>query len=158
MNKKEKLEQEARNRKSMTALIVSIISIIAVIVVVSMIYAKMKKTESEEINYKKYTQLMKADERFILFIGAASCSHCKTYTKTINRVITDYQIKVYYLDVDKLKEEEYKDLNRSITYSGTPTTVVIEKGKEYEKSKTRIEGNRSYDYTVTKLKNAEFIK
>ncbi len=112
----------------------------------------------KEINYNTLIKMLSNDEEFVLFIGSETCSHCQKYKKTINRVIEDYKIKVYYIDILKLSEEENAYINSHFPYSGTPATLVIKNGAEYERQSCRIEGAKDYDYTVERLKKAGIIK
>lgn len=111
----------------------------------------------KEITLKTLEQKVEKKETFILMIGAASCTHCKGYKSTINEVIKDYNITIYYIDVDKLTETENSRLKKIASYKGTPTTVFLTKGKE-ESTYTRIIGERDYDYVVNKLKKNGYIK
>lgn len=120
-------------------------------------YISLPKTY-KEVTYEEYRELVESNEKFVLFIGSATCSHCTTYKKTINRVIEDYHINVYYIDLSKLDEKQAANINSHFPFGGTPTTIVIQNGEEYERARTRIEGSKNYEYTVEKLKNAKIIK
>ena len=111
-----------------------------------------------EINYKTLVKKIEKKKDFVLFIGSEQCSHCQKYKKTINRVVEDYKIKVYYIDIIKLSEEENAYISAHFPYSGTPATLVIKEGKEYERQACRIEGAKDYNYTVERLKKAGIIK
>lgn len=130
----------------------------AIIIVAFLIYYISLPKEYIQINYNEYKTLVESDEKFVLFIGSSSCSHCTTFKKTINRVVKDYHIKVYYIDINTLEEEEHAHIYSHFPYKGTPTTVVIKDGEEYKRDKTRIKGAASYEETVKKLKNAGIIK
>jgi predicted bacteriocin transport accessory protein len=139
------------------AIIIALLSF-AIIIVGFLIYYVSLPKEYIQITYEEYKQLEESDEKFVLFIGASTCSHCTTYKKTINRVVKDYHIKVYYIDINLLEEEEHAHIYSHFPYSGTPTTVVIKNGKEYKREKTRIKGTASYEETVKKFKTAGIIK
>lgn len=111
----------------------------------------------KEINIETLLKKVDKKETFILFIGAKSCSHCDGYKTTINEVIKDYDITIYYIDVDKLNKEEDSRLKKVAGYTATPTTVFIKKGKE-ESTYMRIIGERDYEYVVNKLHKNGFIK
>ena len=112
----------------------------------------------KEITYEEYRQLVDSGEKFVLFIGSSNCSHCTTYKKTINRVVNDYHIDINYIDLSKLDEKQVANINSHFPFNGTPTTIVIKDGEEYERARTRIEGSKNYEYTIKKLKNAKIIK
>lgn len=111
----------------------------------------------KEINIGTLTEKVKNKETLILFIGAESCSHCVGYKSTINEVIKDYDVTIYYIDVDALTKEENSELKKIANYNGTPTTVFLKNGKE-ESAYMRIVGERDYDYVVNKLYKNGFIE
>ena len=112
----------------------------------------------ETIGYTELVEKIDSNEMFVLFIGSKKCSHCTTYKNTLNRVVSDYQIYVYYIDVSTLTSEEYAYINAHFPFTGTPTTLVIKDGKEYKRQICRIEGAKSYEYTVERLKKAGIIE
>ncbi len=111
----------------------------------------------KEITIETLTKKVEKKETFILMIGAESCTHCAGYKTTINEVIKDYNVTIYYIDVDKLSDKENSKLKKIASYKGTPTTVFIKKGEE-ESTYMRIIGERDYDYVVNKLYKNGFIK
>ena len=111
----------------------------------------------DEISYEKLNTMLENKEDFILFIGAESCSACATYRVTINKVIEEYGIDVKYLDIDKLSDEEYSDLLANFYFTGTPTTIFVENGKEKDTNE-RIEGSQKFSRVVEKLQENGYIK
>lgn len=130
--------------------------LILMIIPILMLCGCSKKTYTE-INYADLKQKIENNEDFILFIGADSCSHCATYKTTLNSVINDYNVDVYYIDIDNLSKKENSYLNALAPYTGTPTTVFIENGKE-ESTYNRIEGAMDYEYVVGKFKKNGYIE
>lgn len=115
------------------------------------------KKEYQEITMETLLKKVEQKESFILFIGATSCTHCTSYKSTINEVVKDYDITIYYIDVDTLNSTQNSTLKSLTPYQGTPTTVFIKNGKE-ESTYQRIIGERDYDYVVNKLKRNGYIK
>lgn len=115
-----------------------------------------KKTYTE-ISYNDLKQKVENKEDFILFIGANSCAHCTSYKTTINSIVNNYNVEVYYIDVDNLSEKEDSYLKALAPYTGTPTTVFIENGKE-KSIYSRVEGNMDYEYVVEKFKKNGYIE
>lgn len=112
----------------------------------------------KEISYNELTEKMDSNEKFVLFIGSNTCSHCNMFKVIVNDVVKDYHVDINYIDIGKLNEEEYAYINSRFPFTGTPTTVVVENGKEYERQTCRIEGSKSYDYVVGRLKKSGIIK
>lgn len=117
-----------------------------------------KFTTYIDASYEDIVNKMENGDKFVLFIGSEKCSHCLKYKKTLNRVISDYNIKIYYIDISKLSETEYAYLNSHFPFTVTPTTVIVDKGTEYKRQSCRIEGAKDYEYTVNRLNNANIIK
>ncbi|MBQ9181728.1 MAG: thioredoxin family protein [Bacilli bacterium] len=117
-----------------------------------------KLTTYKEINYKKLTSKLDNSESFILFIGSSTCSHCDNFKKTINSVIKDYQVEVYYIDISKLSDNEKNLISSKIQFKYTPTTIFIEKGVASSDVTKRIVGEASYDKVVKKLKANGYIE
>lgn len=117
----------------------------------------------EEITYDEYVEMIENEENFILFIGSATCSHCNDYKSKVEKIVRNYQIMIYYIDVNKFTDEQLNKFKTTINFSGTPTTVFIENGKEKTDSKGnvstyRINGNVDYNKLIKKLQKAGYIK
>lgn len=117
----------------------------------------------EEITYNEYVEKVENEESFILFIGSATCSHCNDYKSKVEKIVKDYQIMIYYIDINKFTDEQLNKFKTQINFSGTPTTVFIENGKEKTDSNGnvspyRINGNVDYNKLIKKLQKAGYIK
>ena len=100
-----------------------------------------------EINYDKLYKKMNSYEDYILLIGKDNCQDCKTYEKVIEKIFEEKKIKILYLNINLLNEEE-KLLITSKYYTDrgqiyTPVLLIIENGVV----KQRQIGNKSYDET-----------
>lgn len=113
--------------------------------------------------YRTYTELSfdslqtKLDnkESFVLVIGSNTCSACAMYKKTMEEVIKDYQVEIFYLDNDKLTEEQSSKIYSKYVITGTPTTIFIENGTETS-TYDRL-NNVGYSDVVNKLKKYGII-
>lgn len=110
-----------------------------------------------EIDYQKLMDMYEQKQSFILFIGSTDCTHCDSYKETLNKVIKKYQVSIIYLDISKLSDEEHSKVKSITNFTGTPTTLFIENGEETSMY-DRIDGNRSMDKVVEKLKKKGYIK
>lgn len=100
-----------------------------------------------EINYDKLYKKMNSYEDYILLIGKDNCQACKTFEKVIEKIVEEQKIKILYLNINLLNEEE-KLLITSKYYTDrgqiyTPVLLIIENGVV----KQRQIGNKSYDET-----------
>ena len=147
--------------KSKTFLIVVglFIILLAVGISIFLIFNSKPKTY-KEITYSELEELIDGGDRFILFIGSNSCSHCTVFKVAVNEVVSDYGIIVNYIDVSKLSDEEYAYLNSHLSFSATPTTILIDSGDEAVEDRvlTKIRGSKSYSEFTALLEKYEFIE
>ncbi len=147
--------------KSKTFLIIaSVLVLTALALIVNNFILNPKLKTYKEINYEQLKELMDSDERFILFIGSKTCSHCIIFQGTVNSVVSKYNIVINYIDVSQLKETEYAYLNSRLSFSGTPTTVLVDKGTLSVEKRvlTKVKGSKSIEEFTKVLKNYNFIK
>lgn len=117
------------------------------------------KNRFRDISYKEYKEEISRDDYTIVFLGRPNCSHCISYKPLINQVLENYHLNGLYLDVNKLKENEFTELRSSINalrneYNDegepvipTPTTIIFKSGEELES----ISSNIGYDGFVNML-------
>ena len=118
---------------------------------------KKKMTTYEEITYSEFQEKIKNKESFILFVGSKTCSACDRYKVTLNEIIKDYQVKVYYIDIANFDINEQREFLTIINFSSTPTTVFITNGEE-KTVYNRIVGALPYSKIEKKLEKAGYIK
>ena len=88
--------------------------------------------ELEMITIDEYEKLLN-EEKFIVIIGKTGCGYCDKYKPVVNKVIGEYNINIYYIDISTFSEEDYKRLYQSTSLFddqqwGTPTTLLFERG------------------------------
>lgn len=104
----------------------------------------------EQIDEWKYNNILSKKEDVIIVVGQLNCSYTDQYEeKVLSKIINDYSITVYRLDIDEVSEEKQTELN----ISGTPTTLFIVDGKIID----RIDGYVDYGTLLEKLKKLQFI-
>ena len=113
-------------------------------------------------NEIKYTALVeKLDKKgdLILLISQTTCSHCATYKPKLEEIANEHKIKVYYIDVDLLNEDEYANLDSRLSFSssGTPLTIFLKNGEESTVA-NRIRGDASREKIINKFKSNGFIE
>ena len=116
-----------------------------------------KLTTYTEISYSDFNKKIENKESFALFVGSSNCSHCDDYKITLNKLISEHQIEVYYIDVAKMTNDEINEFKTVINFSGTPTTVFITDGVE-KTVYNRIVGALSYSKVEDKFEKAGYIK
>ena len=111
----------------------------------------------QTINYKTLDSLVKDKESFVLVIGSASCSACSVYRQTMQSIIKEYNLMIYYVDVDNFSREEEARLIERFPFEGTPTTVFVVDGYEVD-TEDRIVGAGSKEVVISLLKKYNYIK
>lgn len=111
----------------------------------------------QEISYADLNDKLDNKENFILFIGSSTCSACASYEITLNDVIKEYGIDVYYVDLSKLSDKEEGSLTSKFPITGTPTTVFITDGEEND-THNRIVGSVKKSKIIEKFKDNNYIK
>ena len=115
------------------------------------------RTTYDEVSYEKLNNMLDSKQSFILMIGRETCSACSSYKLTLNRVISDYNVDVKYIDLDKLSDSDESELIAEFPLTGTPQTIFIKNGVE-EDTHNRIDGNLKYSKVVEKFKENGYIK
>lgn len=130
--------------------------LLAVLVVLGLSGCQKYKTYTE-ISYTQLKEKMEAKDTFVLVVGAAHCSACKEYKVNMEDVIKDKQIEVFYIDMDKLTEEEDTKLYSEFVVTSTPTTIFFKEG-EQTRVIDRIVGAADYDKIVKQLIKQGFLE
>ena len=111
-----------------------------------------------KLSYNDVLEKVNNNESFILCVSASECAHCKSYKPKLKKISNDYNIKIYYTDVDKFSDEDYTEFKNKFSFDGaTPTTIFFKDGEE-KTTATRIEGDISIERTIDKFKKNGFIK
>lgn len=108
-----------------------------------------------EISFDDFKTKIENKESFPLLVGAKTCTACQLYKPTLEKVIKKYNLQIYYIDIETLKENE--SLDSYIVITGTPTLAFFTKGEE-ESIYNRINGNASSTETIKILQKKEYIK
>lgn len=83
----------------------------------------------KELTYDQYTKKINDKDTFIILLYQTGCSHCESYEPKLNKVISDYDLNVFALNLANLSDKEYAIVKNKTFISGTPTTVYIKEGK-----------------------------
>lgn len=86
------------------------------------------------IDYSTYEKLINSDKPEVIVVGQSECIYCANAKVALNDIAEQYNIKISYLSIDDLTEEEYEKFTSSFTYFteekwGTPV-MFIAKNKE----------------------------
>lgn len=137
-----------------------IVAIISFIVIIGALIWFNSTNESKliELNIEDIIEKVNNKESFVLCISQTTCSHCASYKPKLDKISKEYDIEIFYIDIDKYGEDGESELKKYISFDGsTPVTAFIKNGEETTAS-NRIFGDSSYDKIVEKLKKTGFIK
>lgn len=117
-----------------------------------------QKDPYKEVSYDTLNRMVEEKESFVLVIGSNDCTHCADYKTTMTDVVKRYKVTIHYIDVSKLDSNQVAKLRNKFSFTGTPTTVFVEKGKEKDAQFNRINGAKDYDTIIKRLKKNNYIK
>jgi len=98
------------------------------------------------IDYSSYKKILKSSDTNIVVIGQTSCGYCIKAKPILNQIAVDKKVKINYLNITNLSDEEKNKFGESLSYLkendwGTPLTLIIKDGKVIDS----LNGLRDYD-------------
>ncbi len=80
---------------------------------------------------KEVQQQLDQDASLIVVIGQSTCSACLQYRPVLREVVTNYDVKLAYVELDKDKAKDVNELvDRHLhEANSTPTTYVFKDGE-----------------------------
>jgi len=136
-----------------------IFSIIVFIIIILLLVLSnfFDKNNLTELSVSDVIEKINNKESFVLCISQTTCSHCASYKPKLEKVANEYDIEIFYIDIDKYEQDDVTEFKKNISFDGsTPVTAFIIDGNETTAS-NRIFGNSSYDKIIDKLKDTGFI-
>ena len=136
-----------------------IIIIICLILLVGafVVDAILGKSYFNELKYEELMTMIENKDDAVVLISQTGCTHCISYKPKLKKIAKEYEVNIYYIDVDLLEEEQTNELKKHISFLKTPVTVFLKDGKETTVA-NRIEGNAPVSEVKNKLKSNGFIK
>ena len=111
----------------------------------------------KNISYEELTTKLNNNESFVFVIGSRDCRACTTYKGTMEEIMKDYDVSIYFIEIADLNEEDGNKLRSQFYYQYTPTTIFIEDGKE-KTTYDRIVGAADYETVKNALIKYNMIK
>lgn len=132
--------------------------LICLLVVLSIIYIfNIKNSNLIKLSYSEVIEKVNNKEDFVLCVSASKCVHCKDYKPKLKEISNDYNIKIYFVNVNEFSDGEYETFKQQFSFDGgTPTTIFFKEGVE-KTTANRIEGNDKKEKIINKLKSNGFI-
>ena len=131
-----------------------ILFIVCLVILIGALVANsiLSKSNLKLISYEEIKEKIENDETFVLLISQTTCNNCANFKPKLDKFAKSNGIIVYYIEADKLSEEEQANLNSLISFSSTPTVVFIKDGYETTAA-SRIVGDSDTETIVRKFKS-----
>ena len=113
----------------------------------------------EEITYSDLKDRVANEETIVLFIGREGCSACSVFKGVLNdKYAKEYakEATIYYIDLDKLSNDEKIEFGATYNFSVTPTITILVDGK-FSNSNS-VTGSDCYDEMIKKMKDKGILK
>lgn len=112
-----------------------------------------------EIDANEYAELYKSNELAVTYFGRSDCGYCLQFLPSLQKSISEYNLKTYYVDINKLDQETANiifalDEGFNDTLGRTPMMTITQNGKLVDIQMGSVE----YDTYITFLKNNNVIK
>lgn len=112
--------------------------------------------KSDEFDSSKWLNDVKSKNVIINVIASSTCPHCHNYNPIIESVSSDYKIKLYFIEVDKLENEEYISYINSINIPGykgyVPYTFITYDGEVVSENVGELDRNETDKLILDVLK------
>lgn len=86
-----------------------------------------------EISYDDFLEKYKGSEQSLIYIGRSTCIHCINFVPVLKEAQNKYGYKTYYLDISKIKEDEYNSIMKlnnffDENFGMTPMVIIVKDG------------------------------
>lgn len=140
------MKKEENNKIDKTKLlkglgvIAVVLAVLGLSFFVSKSYGATGSYEFTNITIDEYLDLMKSEDKKIVYVARPNCSFCVKETPILKRIANEFNLEVYYLDTTKFydsniqdyTEDGYKFINSAEVYQqgfGTPNTIIVQNGE-----------------------------
>jgi len=143
-----------KNKKIFNIAVISLVVIIGGLLIYNFFF----KNSLIELDVNDVIEKINNEESFVLCISQTTCTHCASYKPKLEKISNNYDIEIFYIDIDKYEQDEINEFKKYISFDGsTPVTAFIKDGEETTAS-NRIFGDSSYSKIVDKLEKFGFIE
>ncbi len=111
---------------------------------------------TRSITFSTFKDKIDNKETFIVEVIQDGCSHCEEFEPVFSDFTKKYNLEYFQLNLKNVSQNEYNILNSEYTVEGTPTVLLIKKGKLLKDYV--ISGNVSKDELKKVFTKAKYIK
>lgn len=117
-----------------------------------------ERTSPNEISIDDYLDLYNGSQNSIVLLSRPTCSYCKIATPILENIIYKYNVKINYLNIDNLGDDDVAKLVSSDDYFsqgyGTPLLLVVGDGKISD----QVEGLTTKSEYISFFKENKFME
>ncbi len=114
------------------------------------------KKEYTELSYAELENKLNNKDSFVLLIGSDTCLACAIYQETMQDVMKDTNVEIFYVNLHALSDEDYSKIYSKFVVNSTPTTIFISEGEETS-TYDRIVGAANYEKVISSLEKHGYI-
>ncbi len=86
------------------------------------------------IDYNQYKTLRDGSAKEVIVVGQTTCSYCLAARPALNEIISQYKIKINYIDITKAVSDDRTAISQELATSvsaewGTPLMLIVQNGK-----------------------------
>ena len=121
-----------------------IIGIVFLIASLALMFTRSNKDDNHivEIDYNKYSEIIKEDKYNIILLTSPTSTHCLNYKPYVNYIANENGLTVYNLDITTLEYDQYIEIHDMYTATKdqynennvpgipTPVTLITKNGGE----------------------------
>jgi len=142
--------------------VIGFLALFALVFFSSTMRDKEEKTEPIVIDttVTEYFDLKKAEDKSVVLFASPDCPWCVKYKPIINKVSSDYELPINYVDTSKMTRDEFTQIVTDSPYMtskggfGTPLTLIIGNNQEI----AALEGKQDYEEVVKFFKDNGVIE
>lgn len=112
--------------------------------------------KSDNFDTEKWLSEVKSKNVIINVIASSTCPHCHNFNPIIEKVATENNVKLYFIEVDKLDSEKFNTYINSIEIPGyrgyVPYTFITYDGKVVSENEGGLDSNSALKLVKDVLK------
>lgn len=111
----------------------------------------------KKLSFEKLNEKLKNKETFVLYLTNEN-EYGTTLKNTLTRVASENDLKTFYVNLEKLNDEELDKLKEIFTYEDENIILFIKNGEETTVLSRVDDPYISFNKLENELKNQDFIK
>ena len=156
----------SNNKKSdifkIVGVVIGVVALFALVFFSSTLRGKGEKLEPIVVDttVSEYFNLKKGTEKVVILFASPDCPWCVKYKPIINKVSSDYELPIYYVNTANMTKDEFNQVltdSPHMTSEGglrTPLTLIVGNNEEI----ASLEGKQDYEEVVKFFKDNGVIE